>query len=41
MVQEFKTKIEGIKKAQTEGILEMKNLDEWSRSVDASLTNWI
>ena len=38
-VQNLKTKIEAIKKTQTEGILEMENLDKWTGTTEASITN--
>ena len=39
IVQDLKTEIEAIKKTQTEGTLEMENLDKWPGTTEASINN--
>jgi hypothetical protein len=38
MVQDLKMEIEAIKKTQTEGILEMENLEKRTGTTDTSIT---
>ena len=40
-VQDLKTEIETIKKAQSEGMLEIEKLGKWSGTTDVSITNRI
>jgi hypothetical protein len=40
-VQDLKMEIEAIKETQTEGMLEMGNLGEWTGTTDTSITNKI
>lgn len=38
-IQDLEIEIEAIKKMQTRGILEMENLEKWTGTIDARITN--